>query len=609
MRLFPALSTHSFPTLFHAQPSLLKSKLEHLLTQALTELGLSFDKPPQLVVPPKPEQGDWSTNLAMTLAKSAGLAPRQLAEKLVATLPKDDDIDRVEIAGPGFINFFISQSARDALIAQILREGERWGHRDLPKAKKTALGRPAKAQIEFVSANPTGPLHIGHGRGAALGAALTRILQAAGWTVEREYYLNDAGRQIDILALSVWLRCQRQGEADRPLPTGCYQGSYIARISQKWLDLHAEDRKDQISLSATDEESADPDDTDSALDRAICCAREQLGTERFEEIGAFARDCILEDIRSDLHEFGIDFEVWFHESSLVDQGLLEIAIERLRNRGHVYDQDGAVWFASSTFGDDKDRVLVRSNGRTTYFASDVAYLWNKIQRGFTRIIYLWGADHHGYVARLRSCLQALGAEDTAIEIVLIQLVALARGGKRIQMSSRTGDFVTLRELRTEVGNDAAHFFYLMKRPEQHLEFDLELARSESNENPVYYVQYAHARLAGIARTAVERGMSEDKFAADTPICSVLSREEYRELMDLLGQFPQIVRRSAENLAPHLLTHFLRGLAGAFHSWYNGYTVLVDDTETRRARLMLCAAVRQTLVNGLSLLGLTAPQTM
>ena len=585
----------------------MKSKLEHLLTQALTELGLAVDPPPRLEVPPKPDQGDWSTNLAMVHAKSARLAPRQLAEKLIAALPQDDDIDRVEVAGPGFINFFISHSARDALIAKILAVGDRWGHSAEPKAEKPASDRPAKAQIEFVSANPTGPLHIGHGRGAALGAALARILQAVGWTVEREYYLNDRGRQIDILALSVWLRCQQQSEA--ALPAGCYQGGYIAEIGREWLDLHAEDDNNRASSPAIAEALADSDDTDAALDRAIACAREQLGTKRFEEIGAFARDGILADIRSDLHEFGVDFEVWFHESSLVDQGLLEIAVERLRSRGHVYDQEGAVWFASSAFGDDKDRVLVRSNGRATYFASDVAYLWDKIQRGFTRIIYLWGADHHGYVARLQSCLQALGAEDTVAEMVLIQLVALSRGGKRVQMSSRAGDFVTLRELRTEVGNDAAHFFYLMKRPEQHLEFDLELARSESSDNPVYYVQYAHARLASIARTAVKRGFGEDDLAADTPISSVLSREECRQLIDLLGQFPHIVRRSAENLAPHLLTHFLMGLAGAFHSWYNGYTVLVDDAETRRARLMLCAAVRQTLVNGLALLGLTAPQTM
>ena len=543
----------------------------------------------------------------MVHAKSARLTPRTLAEKLIAALPPDKNIDRVEIAGPGFINFFISNSARDALIAQILAEGDRWGHSTDPRAEKTASNRPARAQVEFVSANPTGPLHIGHGRGASLGAALTRILQAAGWTVEREYYLNDTGRQIDILALSVWLRSQQQGEKDRPLPAGCYQGGYIAEIGQKWLDLHPGNRAGVPALA--EELMAGSGDAETALDHAIARAREQLGTKNFEEIGAFARDCILKDIRSDLHEFGVDFDVWFHESSLVEQGLLETAIGRLRSRGHVYDQDGAVWFASSAFGDDKDRVLVRSNGRTTYFASDVAYLWNKIQRGFTRIIYLWGADHHGYVARLQSCLQALGAEDTAIEIVLIQLVALSRGGKRVQMSSRAGEFVTLRELRTETGNDAAHFFYLMKRPEQHLEFDLELARAESNDNPVYYVQYAHARLAGIARTALERGLGEDDFAADMSICSVLSREECRELINLLGQFPQIVRRSAEKLAPHLLTHFLRGLAGAFHYWYNGYTVLVDDAETRRARLMLCAAVRQTLVNGLSLLGLTAPRTM
>ncbi len=587
----------------------MKSKLEQLLSRALTELGLAADPPPQLEVPPRPDQGDWSTNLAMVHAKGARLAPRQLAEKLIAALPRDPDIDRVEIAGPGFINFFISNSARDALITRILAEGDRWGHSANPRAEKTASGQPAKAQIEFVSANPTGPLHIGHGRGAALGAALTRILQAADWTVEREYYLNDSGRQIDILALSVWLRSQQQNEADQPLPKGCYQGNYIGEIGRKWLDLQSEDDKGQAHSPAVAGEWADSDDADAALDRAIAQAREQLGAGRFEEIGAFARDSILEDIRSDLHEFGVDFDVWFHESSLFDRGLLEAAIERLRSRGHVYDRDGAVWFASIAFGDDKDRVLVRGNGRTTYFASDVAYLWDKIQRGFTRIIYLWGADHHGYIARLQSCLQALGAGDTAIEIVLIQLVALSRGGKRVQMSSRAGEFVTLRELRTEAGNDAAHFFYLMKRPEQHLEFDLELARSESSDNPVYYVQYAHARLASIARTAISRGFGEDDLAADTPISSVLGREECRELMDFLGQFPQIVSRSAENLAPHLLTHFLRGLAGAFHSWYNGYTVLVEDTETRRARLKLCAAVRQTLVNGLSLLGLTAPQTM
>ncbi|MFP4154239.1 MAG: arginine--tRNA ligase [Halothiobacillaceae bacterium] len=587
----------------------MKEHVESLLASALAALKSSGqvaeESAPKIVVTPTRDRahGDLATNLALQLAKPMGLNPREAARLLVEALPKDPAICKVEIAGPGFVNFFVDPAAGFALIDRILESGARWG--------RSAIGAGRRVQVEFVSANPTGPLHVGHGRGAAYGAVVADLLEAVGFEVHREYYVNDAGRQMHILATSVWLRYLELCGESFAFPVNGYRSEgYIVDIART---LHAEHGADYAAPAALVFEGVPPDepaggDREEHIDALIGRAREILGDNRYRYVFELALNAILDDIRDDLSGFGVNYQEWYSEQSLADRGLVNLAIERLRELGHVYERDGALWFRSTDFGDDKDRVVQRDNGQTTYFASDIAYHMDKFDRGFERVIDVWGADHHGYVPRVRAALRALGHDPEHLDVLLVQFAILYRGGERVQMSTRSGSFVTLRALREEVGNDAARFFYVMRRAEQHLDFDLDLARSQSNENPLYYIQYAHARVCSVFRQLRQRGWAHDRAEGTAHFDRLLETHE-QDLLKRLGQYPELVERAALAHEPHQLIHFLRDLANDFHTYYNAHAFLVEDAGLRNARLSLVAATRQVLANGLSLLGVGAPEEM
>ncbi|MGC9457786.1 MAG: arginine--tRNA ligase [Halothiobacillaceae bacterium] len=587
----------------------MKETVESLLASALAALQSSGQVPDsssvQIVVTPTKDRahGDLATNLALQLAKPMGLPPREAAARLVAALPEDPAVARVEIAGPGFVNFFIDPAAGFALIDQILAAGDAWGRSD--------LGAGRRVQVEFVSANPTGPLHVGHGRGAAYGAVVADLLEAVGFDVHREYYVNDAGRQMHILATSVWLRYLALCGEQFTFPTNGYRSDgYIVDIART---LQAEHGSDYVAPAAEVFDGVPADepaggDKEAHIDGLIERARALLGDNRYRYVFELALNAILDDIRDDLAGFGVEYQEWYSEQSLADRGLVNLAIERLRALGHVYEKEGALWFRATEFGDDKDRVVQRDNGQTTYFASDIAYHMEKFDRGFERVIDVWGADHHGYVPRVKAALTALGHDPDRLDVLLVQFAILYRGGERVQMSTRSGSFVTLRELREEVGNDAARFFYVMRRSEQHLDFDLDLARSQSNENPLYYIQYAHARVCSVFRQLGQRGWQHDRAEA-TAHFGRLDETHEQDLLKRLSQYPDLVARAALAHEPHQLIHYLRDLANDFHTYYNAHAFLVDDAGLRNARLSLVAATRQVLANGLRLLGVGAPEEM
>ena len=585
----------------------MKEHIRSLLEQALAALrddgDLTLDPLPDIVVERSrgADHGDFASPVALALARVARRKPREIAERIRARLPGSASIASVEIAGPGFINFSVATEAFTETVRRILGAGV--------QSTRPALGEGRRVQVEFVSANPTGPLHVGHGRGAANGASVANILEAAGFDVQREYYVNDAGRQMHILALSVWLRyLERLGTAVA-FPSNGYRGGYIHDIAGALeRDVGADLAVDGETLM----EGVPPDepaggDKEAHVDALIARARSLLGTQRYERAFALARDMGVDDIRSDLQEFGVVYDEWFSERTLVDAGDVEAVVNRLRERGHVYERDGALWFRSTEFGDEKDRVVVRENGESTYFASDIAYAANKFDRGFERAIYVWGADHHGYIARVKAAVEALGYAPQAVEILIVQFANLYRGGERAQMSTRSGEFVTLRELRNEVGADAARFFYVMRRCEQHLDFDLELAKSRSNDNPVYYVQYAHARIASVLRQCVERGM--DSGVGPEAALDTLVEDEPLALMRELAKYSEVLATSAQALEPHQLATYLRGVATQLHGFYNAHKFLVDDDEVRGARLSLAVATQSVLADGLALLGVSAPESM
>ena len=549
-----------------------------------------------------PRHGDYACNIALTLAKKAGRKPRELAEALVAALPPSTRVAKVEIAGPGFINFFMTPAAFQNVVKEVFEAGEAYGH--------STIGADKRVQVEFVSANPTGPLHVGHGRGAAYGAAVADLLAAAGFQVHREYYVNDAGRQMDILATSIWLRyLERCGERF-DFPSNGYQGDYIydivEELHQQFGSRFCRDAEAVFTGLPPDEPAGG--DKERHIDALIQRARELLGEEAYGRIFGAGLDHIVEDIRRDLEEFGVVYEEWFSERSLTASGAVEKVVDRLREAGHLYEKEGALWFRSSAFGDEKDRVVVRENGQPTYFASDIAYHADKMERGFDRVIDIWGADHHGYVPRIRAALEALGYDSDRLDVLLVQFANLYRNGERVQMSTRSGSFVTLRELREEVGNDAARFFYVMRKCEQHMDFDLELAKSQSNDNPVYYVQYAHARVCSVMRQLEEKQLSYDRIAGLDQLHLLTEPHEERLLRDL-ARYPEVVETAALNHEPHLLTHYLRELATDFHTYYNAHQFLVESAGLRDARLSLILAVRQVIANGLELLGVSAPESM
>ncbi|MBS0345570.1 MAG: arginine--tRNA ligase [Proteobacteria bacterium] len=572
-----------------------KTQLADLLRAALLSVAPEqAETPINLERPKQAGHGDFASNLALQLAKPLKRNPRELANLLLAELPKSDLVAKAEVAGAGFINFTLVSDAKTAVVRSVLERGEAFGRGD-----KSGV----KVQVEFVSANPTGPLHVGHGRGAAYGASLSDVLDFAGFEVTREYYINDAGRQMDILALSTWLRYLDLFGISVAFPPNAYQGDYVKDMAAQIKESHA-DRFAKVS--AADVLAGAPSveaDKEGHLDALIANAKNLLGSD-YAWVHGFALTEQLGEGREDLGEFGVSFDKWFSERSLFDTGLVEKAVTALEAGGHLYEQDGAKWFRSTAFGDEKDRVVQRENGLFTYFASDIAYHANKYERGFDRIIDIWGADHHGYIPRVKGALQALGLPPEKLDVALVQFAVLYRDGQKAAMSTRSGEFVTLRELRKEVGNDACRFFYVLRKADQHLDFDLDLAKSQSNENPVYYIQYAHARLCSVLNQW--SGTPADLLEADL---GRLDNERELALCARLTAFPEVVRSAAADYAPHQIAFYLKDLAGEFHSYYNAERMLVDDEGLKLARLALAAAVREVIRNGLRLLGVSAPESM
>jgi len=583
----------------------LKQIINDLIVQALHGLQQDSQLPSDLniniqVTPAKdPGQGDFASNIALTLAKPAGMAPRVLAEAIVARLPAQDSIDRVEVAGPGFINFFVSSATSHAVVQRILEQGDSFG--------ASEQGQGQKIQVEFVSANPTGPLHVGHGRGAAYGATLANLLEFIGFEVQREYYVNDAGRQMHILGTSVWLRYLELCGETIAFPSNGYQGDYVWDIA---ATLHRENgevfRKSSEQVFAGVSADAPQGDKEAHIDDLIENAQQLLGKEAYDTVFDLGLVTLVDVIRVDLAAFGVEYDRWFSERSLSDEGLIEKAIIRLQDNGHVYREGGALWFRSTDFGDEKDRVVKRDNGQTTYFASDIAYHMDKFDRGFDKVINIWGADHHGYIARVKASLSALGYQADALEIQLVQFANLFENGEKISMSTRSGEFVTLRQLREDVGLDAARFFYVMRKAEQHMDFDLDLAREQSSDNPVYYLQYAYARICSVWRQCGEKGISPSLPEARL---ERLDNAHEQALIKQLSLFPDRVEVAATRREPHQVVNYLRELANQFHSWYNAHQFIVDDAELRDARIALATATGQVLRNGLRLMGVSAPEKM
>ena len=584
----------------------MKNQIVQTLSQCIDTLKaqslLPSDLMPQVRVDHTRDKahGDFATNLAMVLAKPAGKAPREMAELIVAALPEAAWLVKVEIAGPGFINFFVADDSKFSVVPAILEQGEAYGCSD--------AGGGQSVLVEFVSANPTGPLHVGHGRGAAYGASLSNLLEAAGYQVTREYYVNDAGRQMDILATSVWLRYLELLGERFSFPTNGYQGDYIRDIAEEVKSRVGEALHRSVEeVYAGVPKDAPAGDKEAHIDGLIAAAKQLLG-EQYALVHRVALESILGDIREDLAEFRVTFDNWFSEQSLFDSGLVDAVIEKLQQASFIYEKEGALWFRSTAFGDEKDRVVVRDNGVKTYFASDIAYHLNKFERGFEHLIDIWGADHHGYIPRVKAALKALALNDAALEVLLVQFATLWRGGEKVPMSTRSGQFVALRELREEVGTDAARFFYVMRKSEQHMDFDLDLAKSQSNDNPVYYIQYAHARIASVLRQAEEKGMAWNRQVGVENL-NLLEEEVEKEIAALLVRFPELIARAATSREPHLVAYYLRDLAHKLHSYYNSTPFLVEDAALRHARLTLVAAVKQVIYNGLALLGVSAPETM
>jgi arginyl-tRNA synthetase len=576
-----------------------KIHLSDLFAQALRVVVPGQAATVLLERPKQAAHGDYACNLAMQLAKPLRRSPRDIAQALIAALPSSPVVEKVEIAGAGFINVFLTTAAKQGVVQGVLQAGTSYGH--------IQLGAGRKVQVEFVSANPTGPLHVGHGRGAAYGASLSNVLDAAGYKVSREYYVNDAGRQMDILALSTWLRYLELHGVNISFPSNAYQGDYVGGMALQIRVAHGARFVRSLGEAQNAERTRDllaaGDSADAYLDALIADAKRLLG-EDYAYVHNYALTEQLGDCRNDLAEFGVHFDEWFSEQSLFDSGLVAQVVAQLKAANHLYEQDGALWFRSTAFGDEKDRVVQRENGLYTYFASDIAYHVNKFARGFDRVINIWGADHHGYIARVKGALNALGQDSNRLDIALVQFAVLYRNGQKAAMSTRSGEFVTLRELRNEVGNDATRLFYVLRKSDQHLDFDMDLAKSQSNENPVYYIQYAHARICSVLEqwggdvvTLREAGMD------------ALESDYEKTLLQRLIDYPQVIESAAEDLAPHLIAFYLKDLAADFHSYYNASRFLVEDESVKLARLALIAAVAQVMRNGLMLLGVSAPEKM
>jgi arginyl-tRNA synthetase len=546
----------------------MEKTLRELLGKAIKRLGAD-NVVVEIEVPREEKFGDFSTPVAMGLSKVLRKSPRKIAEAIVDAIGEKEAFERIDIAGPGFINFTYSKGFLGSSLRALLSQREGFIRKD--------VGRGRRVQIEFVSANPTGPLHLGHGRGAAVGAALSNLLEAGGYSVEREYYVNDAGRQVRLLGLSVFAKYQHLLGIEYSFPEDGYRGAYVEGIAKQIIDSHGS----------------------------------KYSEMSFQEAADFFTDFsyreMLREIEKDLKDFGIFFDTWQSERELYSKNEVEKAIDDLRHRRHLYEKDGALWFRATAFGDDKDRVIVKSDGEFTYFASDIAYHRKKIEAGFDELVDIWGADHHGYISRLKAVIHALGYPPEHLKVLLVQMVSLLRAGKPVQMSKRAGEFVTLREVMEEVGGDTTKFIFLTRRPDSHLEFDLEVAKEQSAENPVFYVQYANARINSIFAHAREKGADTASF--DAADLSLLSLPEELRIIKKLLTYPMTFEGAVVSHEPHRITFYLQELAGLFHPYYNKYKVVTEDAQLSKARLAFCEAIRIVLKDGLQILGLSAPDRM
>lgn len=587
----------------------MKQQIAQILTDVVEQLKaqeiIPQDAAPRINVENTRDKshGDFATNLAMMLTKQAGMPPRDLAQKIVDLLAEEAVIEKVEIAGPGFINFFVNDAAKFAVVNTVLQQQSEFG--------KCNVGQGRSVLVEYVSANPTGPLHVGHGRGAAYGASVSNLLAEAGFKVSQEYYVNDAGRQMDILATSVWLRYLDICGEEFTFPSNGYKGDYIYQISETLkaeYGITLQKPAFEIFAGVTPDEGQESGDKEKHIDDLIVKAKNILGAEHYEVVFKAAVDSILADIKEDLSGFNVNFDNWFSEKSLMDSGVIDAALEKLQRAGKIYEKGGALWFKSTEYGDEKDRVVVRDNGIKTYFASDIAYHFNKLERGFDILIDIWGSDHHGYVPRVKAAMQAMETDPEQLKVLLVQFAVLYRGGEKLAMSTRSGQFVTLRELREEVGSDAARFFYVQRKSEQHMDFDLDLAKSKSNENPVYYIQYAHARICRVLSQSEAKGYQYDAAIGQASL-GLLESEHEVNLATLMAKYPEIIARAAQAYEPHQIAYYLKDLAHGLHSYYNASQFVVEQDELRQARLTLIKAVQQVLQNGLAILGVSAPEQM
>ena len=582
----------------------MKDQLQDLLNKCIQELiskGTLNEMPSKIRIDHTKDNshGDYATNIALMLSKQAKMSPVELAKIIIDQFEQKSFIKKIEIAGPGFINFFMSQETSSSIVNEIIDQAALYGSSDIGHGKKVLL--------EYVSANPTGPLHVGHGRGAAYGATLSNLLRNAGFIVDNEHYVNDAGRQMDILTVSIYLRYLTICGESLRFPDNGYQGQYINDIAQVIYEASGQEfhLKSDLVFENVSKDGSEGGDKEIHIDQLIERAKSILG-DRFKAVFKVGIESILGGIKNDLAEFGVIFEKWFSEQSLIDSGLSEACISKLKDSKNLYEKDGALWFKTTNYGDEKDRVVVRDNGNHTYFASDIAYHLEKLERGYDKIINVWGADHHGYIPRVKASIEALGHDPNKLEILLVQFANLYRGGSKVQMSTRSGSFVTLEDLRAEVGNDAARFFYILRKSEQHMDFDLDLAKSKTNENPVYYIQYAHARICSVFRQADEKEIELDVSQTNL---ALLTEEIEKDLLRELSRFKSVLESSAIQYEPHQLAYYLRDLSNHFHSYYNACKFIVDDKNLTQARLALISATQQILKNGLSILGVGAPESM
>ena len=582
----------------------MKDQLQDLLNKCIQELiskGTLNEMPSKIRIDHTKDNshGDYATNIALMLSKQAKMSPVELAKIIIDQFEQKSFIKKIEIAGPGFINFFMSQETSSSIVNEIIDQAALYGSSEIGHGKKVLL--------EYVSANPTGPLHVGHGRGAAYGATVSNLLRNAGFIVDNEYYVNDAGRQMDILTVSIYLRYLTICGESLRFPDNGYQGQYINDIAQVIYKASGQEfhLKSDLVFENVSKDGSEGGDKEIHIDQLIERSKSVLG-DRFKAVFKAGIESILGGIKNDLAEFGVIFEKWFSEQSLIDSGLSEACISKLKDSKNLYEKDGALWFKTTNYGDEKDRVVVRDNGNHTYFASDIAYHLEKLERGYDKIINVWGADHHGYIPRVKASIEALGHDPNKLEILLVQFANLYRGGSKVQMSTRSGSFVTLEDLRAEVGNDAARFFYILRKSEQHMDFDLDLAKSKTNENPVYYIQYAHARICSVFRQADEKEIELDVSQTNL---ALLTEEIEKDLLRELSRFKSVLESSAIQYEPHQLAYYHRDLSYHFHSYYNACKFIVDDKNLTQARLALISATQQILKNGLSILGVGAPESM